>query len=61
MMWIFKETNQDKLEKMFLKRMKRKKWDRGGDGVSHHRYTSDGGRHDKCGPPLIPPKGWKPS
>ena len=32
---------------MFLKRMKRKKWDRGGDGVSHHRYTSDGGRHDK--------------
>ena len=27
--------------------MKRMKLDRGGDGVSHHRSTSDGGCHDK--------------
>ena len=28
-------------------RIQRMKLDKGGDGVSHHRSTSDGGRHDK--------------
>ena len=39
---------------IFLLRMIRTKSDLGGDGVSHHRSTSDKGRHDKrvyqCGP-----------